>query len=82
MQFATCEWNRAVEFLQKIYPTKTIDENKILKLKKLVEEDILRIEDPDLHKPAKITAGKNYDSCFSTDVNDAVKEFRMNVHNA
>lgn len=80
MQFATCDWNRAIEFLKALYPSKNIDENKIPKLKKLVESDVLRIEDPDFHKPAKITEGKKYLDSFNSEIIEALTEFSNHVH--
>lgn len=82
MQFATCDWGRALVFLKRLYPSKNIDENKIPKLKKLVQDDILRIEDPDFHKPAKITEGKKYLESFNSDISEAINEFSIHVSNA
>lgn len=82
MQFATCDWNRAIVFLKNRYPSRKLDENKIPKLKKLVQSDVLRIEAPDFHKAASITRGKKYDISFQAEISEALIEFSQHIKEA
>ena len=82
MQFASCQWEPyAKSFLQKMYPLKTIDEDKIPKLVALIKSDVLRIQDPSMHSPCQIVAGKEYDS-GKDEVDEAIEEFKREVHDA
>ena len=48
IEFATCDRNRALGFLQQVYPSKTITDTPDCAgpLLDLVEKDIVRIQDP------------------------------------
>jgi len=82
MQFASCQWDPyAKSFLQKIYPSQVIDETKIPKLLDLLKEDILRIQDPDMHQPCQIVAGPHYNDSLKQRVAEALEEFKVEVHN-
>ena len=50
--FATCDRNRALGFLQDIYPSQTITDTpeSAGQLLDYVEKDIVRIQDPLMHK--------------------------------
>ena len=53
MQFATCERNRALGFLQKLYPGEDITdtEDSAKAFLDLVAADIVRVPDPYMHGP-------------------------------
>lgn len=81
-QFASCQWEPyAKSFLQKMYPSKTIEEEKIPLLVDLIKRDVLRVQDPDMHQPCQIVAGKRYDS-GKGEVDAAIEEFKREVHDA
>ena len=46
-----------------------------------MDRDILRIQDPDFHQPCQIVGGKRYDSKHDSIINEAIQEFKDNVHN-
>lgn len=81
MQFATCDWQVAMGFLQNLYPSKVIDFGGMPKLKKLVVEDVLRIQDPDFHKPCQIVRGNKYLDSHHDEVREAIQEFIRCTHN-
>lgn len=83
-QFASCQWEPyAKSFLQKMYPAKNIDAEKIPKLVSLINEDVLRIQDPAMHQPCQIVIGKNYVAEeHDGQVADAISEFKREVHDA
>jgi hypothetical protein len=81
--FATCEVPRAVQFIQKMYPSKEVTAEKMPLLLDLIRQDILRVQDPDFHRPCQIIAGNNYDNAkHGAAVNAALSEFKANIHNA
>lgn len=81
MVFASCQWNPyAKSFIEKMYPSKKIEDEKIPKLIKLINEDILRVQDPALHQPCQIIAGSNYSSNKKAEVEEAIEEFKREVH--
>ena len=51
IEFATCERHRALEFIQRVYPSKTITDTPDCAgpLLDLVERDIVRIQDPAMY---------------------------------
>lgn len=81
-QFATCDPSMALRFLRQIYPGKEVSETTIPKLMNLVKQDVLRIQDPDFHKPAQVVAGNSYVDSMRSEVNEAIEEFKVKVHNA
>lgn len=83
-QFASCRWNPyAKGFLQRMYPSKVIDDARIPKLIALINEDVLRIQDPAFHQPCQIVAGKNYSAAtHDAAVNEAIAEFKREIHDA
>lgn len=81
-QFASCQWEPyAKSFLQKMYPSKSIDEDKIPLLVGLIKRDVLRVQDPMMHQPCQIVAGENYLS-GKDEVDAAIDEFKREVHDA
>lgn len=48
IEFATCERHRALEFIQRVYPSKKITDtpDSAGPLLDLVEKDIVRVQDP------------------------------------
>lgn len=82
ISFATCEVGRAVEFIQKMYPSKVVTKDKFPLVAYLIERDILRVQDPDFHQPCQIIAGKSYSTAHDGLIEAAMKEFKANVHNA
>ena len=62
INFATCERNRALEFLKKVYPNYDVkDEGTAKDLLDLVEKDIVRIQDPMMYgNRIQVTAGTNW----------------------
>ena len=79
IEFATCERKRALEFIQKVYPSKEItDTEECAKpLLDLVEKDIVRIQDPMMYgnQIAVSPNAKNWDDKYKKDVIDACKLF-------
>ena len=60
--FATCERRRALGFLRAIYSKHEVnDTGRVAALLDLVEADIMRIQDPMMHKPAQVIAGSAWD---------------------
>lgn len=51
IEFATCERKRALEFIQRVYPSKAITDTpeSAGPLLDLVERDIIRIQDPAMY---------------------------------
>lgn len=51
IEFATCERQRALEYIQRVYPSKTISDTPRCAgpLLDLVEKDIVRIQDPAMY---------------------------------
>jgi len=54
------EWASAKSFLAKIYPSAPIADSKIPHLIKLIEADIVRVQDPDVHTASELVSGINY----------------------
>jgi hypothetical protein len=83
MQFASCQWNPyAKSFIQQMYPSITIEDDKIPLLIDLINRDVLRVQDPNFHSPCQIVAGTNYQDSLTTEVHEAIEEFKREVHNA
>ena len=79
--FASCQPNMALGFIRKMYPSKKISWDDMPLLKVLIGEDILRVQDPDFHQPCQIIAGNKYQPERKQEVDAAVQEFMVNVHN-
>lgn len=60
-QFATCERERALAFLRKLYPNRKVEDTKKCAgpLLDLVEKDVVRITDPDHHQ-AMVVPGTHW----------------------
>lgn len=59
LQFATCERRNAIRFLQTGYPNRNLKQERLPKLCKALDDDIVRVFDPKFHTLA-LVAGKNY----------------------
>jgi hypothetical protein len=79
--FATCDPRMAMDFMTKLYPYKEVTKESISELLGLVEKDILRVQDPDFHKPAQVIAGNKYKPEHKAEVDSAIKQLRENLHN-
>lgn len=65
IRFETCERNRALRFLQKLYPSSTVTdtEESAKAVLDIVEKDIVRIPDPFMHgQRAGIFPSRNWDN--------------------
>lgn len=60
--FATCDRRNAVRYLRKLYPASnfTGDETFAADFMKLLEADVVRVQDPDYHQPSQVVPGTNY----------------------
>ena len=58
--FATCERNRALEFLKKLYPSSGVEdtEESVKDLLDIIEADEIRVCDPDYHGGQIIQSSK------------------------
>lgn len=64
--FATCDRKRALTFLQKLYPSYSIEDTleSAGPLLEFVERDVVRITDPDFHT-GQVVQSKNWDDdCY------------------
>ena len=79
IEFATCERKRALEFIQHVYPSKTITDTPDCAgpLLNLVERDIVRVQDPMLYgnRIAVSPNATNWDEKYRDDVVAACKMF-------
>lgn len=59
--FATCERQRALAFLKKLYPSSVVEdtEDSAKDLLDIIEADEIRVCDPDFHR-GQMNAGKNF----------------------
>lgn len=57
--FATCERNRALEFLKKLYPSSVVEDSdgSVKDLLDIIEADEIRVCDPDFHGGQIIQSG-------------------------
>lgn len=78
LQFATCERNRALGFLQKLYPSRNLTNiGKTKAVLDLVEQDIFRIPDPSMHGPSVgIFPSTNWDDTKRDEYIKALTDFR------
>jgi len=78
MQFATCEVNRGLEFINKMYPYKEdLTRDDIPLICELLSRDVLRVQDPNFHQPCQVVAGTKYDELRdSLEVNAAVQQLK------
>jgi len=63
IQFATCERKKALEYLQKVYPSRTITDTQesAQALLDLVEKDLVRIQDPFMYgNRIQVVPGKKW----------------------
>lgn len=64
--FATCERNRALVFLKKLYPSYTVEdtETSVKDLLDIIEADEIRVCDPDYHGGSIIQSTNWKDDTF------------------
>lgn len=77
--FATCERARALGFIQKVYPSKTITDTpeSAGPLLDFVAQDIVRVQDPMMHSMSpQVIPGKNWNESYR----DAVIAAAMIFH--
>ena len=80
IQFATCERHRALEYLQKVLPSKDIKDTpeSVEKLLDLVEKDIIRIQDPMMYgNRIGIVLGNKYEEKFKVAVMEECKKIKF-----
>ncbi|MFW6173692.1 MAG: hypothetical protein ACOC5T_08105, partial [Elusimicrobiota bacterium] len=77
MMFASCQKNMVIDFIRHFYPT--FQESDSPKMMSLIDKDILRVTDPNMHGQAELVHGKKYDSKFDGEINEAVKEFKAYI---
>lgn len=59
--FATCEVGRGIDFINQMYPSyQDFKKEDLPFFCKLLEEDVLRVQDPNFHQPCRVIAGNNY----------------------
>jgi hypothetical protein len=71
IQFATCERWRALGFIKKVYPSRTIEDTPECAgpLLDLVEKDIVRIQDPMMYGTRiEVVPGKKWDDNMREEV--------------
>ena len=79
IEFATCVKATAFGYLQKVYPTKNVTEEKVSKLLSLVERDIVRIQDPYMYgNRIGVVAGTNYKAENKTEIDEAISQLKEN----
>jgi len=82
-QFATCDRRRALEFLQKCYPGRDVeDAGKTSELLDLVEADIIRVQDPAMHPNTQISPSTNWDEDRRDEIVLICQGFHAEVTNA
>ncbi|WP_028982867.1 hypothetical protein [Sporolactobacillus terrae] len=74
--FATCEVNRGLEFINKMYPShEDLAKEDVPLLCDLLKEDVLRVQDPDFHQPCQIILGDKGNMVRDKGrINEAVKQ--------
>lgn len=61
ISFATCERQRALGFIQTVYPRHIITDDTCKEILDLVEQDILRVEDPMMYgNQIRVLCGTNW----------------------
>lgn len=78
IEFATCERHRALEFIQRVYPSKTITDTpeSAGKLLDYVEKDIVRIQDPMMYGNAiQVSPATHWDEKYRDEIVAACKLF-------
>jgi hypothetical protein len=78
--FATCECPRALGFINKMYPNhKDLVKEDIPLLYELIQQDVLRVQDPDFHQPCQIIAGNKYSKEYDQQIQGAIKELQSKL---
>lgn len=73
--FATCERNRALGFLKKLYPSSAVEDSddSVKDLLDLIEADEIRVCDPDFHG-GQIIQGANWNDATHEKATAALKK--------
>lgn len=72
--FATCERERALTFLQQLYPNGNVTADSAREMLDLVEADIIRILDPNCHRGGAIQSSK-WDDVKADEYTRIMREF-------
>ena len=73
--FATCERVKALEYLKKFYPSYNITEGSAKDILDLVQQDIIRIPDPNMHGlRAGIVPGNNWNESYRQQVKELFQQ--------
>lgn len=79
INFATCEVDRAFEYIQKVYPSRVVNKEEISKLLDLVGKDILRVQDPSMYgNQIQVIRGNNFTEADNEAIQDAIKQLKEN----
>jgi len=79
IEFATCEVNRAFDYLKQVYPSREITKEMVSKLLDLVSKDILRIQDPYMYgNKIAVVAGNKYKPENKVEIDEAIKQLKEN----
>ncbi len=80
VRFATCERKRALEYLRKFYPNRTLEDTSGVKaLLDLVEADIIRIPDPEFHPGGQVFPSTNWEESKKDEYMKVVKAFEKDT---
>jgi len=74
IQFATCNRERALQYIKAVYPSREISDTpeSVGSLLNLVAKDIVRIQDPKMYgKLIGVVPGNNWDKKYCADVESA-----------
>lgn len=78
ISFATCSRHLALEYLQKVYPSKVItdSEDSAKDFLDFVEKDIVRVQDPMMYgQRIQVVQSKNWDDSLSEKIMASIKKF-------
>ena len=78
IQFATCNPKRALEFLRKMYPElPNLSWDDLPLTLDALKKDLIRVQDPDYHKPCQVTiSGPAVDKPLTAEVKAVVAEMK------
>lgn len=78
IEFATCERKRALEFIQRVYPSASIKDTpeQAGPMLDLVEKDVIRIQDPMMYgNSIQAVPGRNWDESLRDSIAAIGKAF-------
>ncbi len=77
MQFATCEVNRGLEFINKMYPeSEDLTRRDIPLICGLLNMDVIRVQDPNFHHPCRIVSGTKYEDRYDGEISEAIEQLK------